>query len=213
MPRRRLVLGVGCCLTLGVIDLLALNLWVGPVVWPDVSPQSRPPPGTVTDDGGRTADAAPAADQKAPDLAPDVLAPRPDAAPPPDASAPVAPPAPPTTPVGPLVIFFDTASAGLRPGEAARLQALAGALQRSRRWSLEIEGHSDRRGLEGFNDTLSLQRAHAVLEHLASLGIERRRMTARGLGATRPADQRDAPEAWQRNRRVEIKIRKGAGKP
>jgi outer membrane protein OmpA-like peptidoglycan-associated protein len=77
---------------------------------------------------------------------------------------------------------------------------------------LICEGHTDSRGTETYNFELSLRRARRVGEALAAAGIVEERISAQGLGESRPlvgeikADGTDDPEARARNRRVEVVI-------
>ncbi len=69
--------------------------------------------------------------------------------------------------------------------------------------SFLIEGHTDARGADDYNQRLSEQRAAAVAGFLSEAGVDAARLNSVGLGETRPrvAD----PEA-PANRRVELKI-------
>jgi outer membrane protein OmpA-like peptidoglycan-associated protein len=53
---------------------------------------------------------------------------------------------------------------------------------------------------------LSLRRANAVRDYLASQGIAATRMTTRGFGESAPAYSNDTPEGMAQNRRVEFLI-------
>jgi outer membrane protein OmpA-like peptidoglycan-associated protein len=76
--------------------------------------------------------------------------------------------------------------------------------------SVRIEGHTDNAGTEEHNLDLSRDRARAVESYLRSHGIQRRRLTTEGFGATRPLVQGDSEEARAQNRRVDFIIVEGA---
>lgn len=69
---------------------------------------------------------------------------------------------------------------------------------------LTIEGHTDNVGNAASNQSLSEKRAAAVVAYLSAQGIDAGRLSAKGLGATKPADTNDTPEGRQNNRRVEL---------
>lgn len=80
--------------------------------------------------------------------------------------------------------------------------------------NLRIEGHTDSIADDTYNQRLSEQRAASVRAWLAGRGVEGGRMTARGFGESRPraanvkSDGADDPQGRQRNRRVEVFIKK-----
>ena len=70
---------------------------------------------------------------------------------------------------------------------------------------LAIEGHTDNVGDAAANQKLSEKRANAVKQYLvSSYGIDAGRLTAKGLGATKPVGSNDTLEGRQNNRRVEL---------
>jgi outer membrane protein OmpA-like peptidoglycan-associated protein len=71
-----------------------------------------------------------------------------------------------------------------------------------------IEGHTDNRGAEKANVTLSERRAIAVVKWLADHGIDARRLEAHGYGPRRPIAKNDSEEGRAKNRRVEFQILK-----
>jgi outer membrane protein OmpA-like peptidoglycan-associated protein len=79
---------------------------------------------------------------------------------------------------------------------------------------IEAQGHTDVRGPDVFNNKLSLDRAYAVIEFLASHGVKRWRLSARGFGKSKPLIDESSEYGWQMNRRVEFQItRKPASHP
>jgi len=71
--------------------------------------------------------------------------------------------------------------------------------------------HTDSRGNDDFNQSLSQQRANSVVNYLVSKGITRSRLTARGFGETRLTNRcsngADCSESQhQRNRRTEFRV-------
>ena len=70
---------------------------------------------------------------------------------------------------------------------------------------LTIEGHTDNVGAAATNQALSEKRAAAVRQYLIdNHSVDGARLTAKGLGATKPSASNDTPEGRQNNRRVEL---------
>ncbi|MCW8892157.1 MAG: OmpA family protein [Deltaproteobacteria bacterium] len=68
-----------------------------------------------------------------------------------------------------------------------------------------IDGHTDSTGAAAYNQTLSVQRAQAVVDRLAEkFDIPVDRMTARGFGEDKPVANNKIPEGRALNRRVEV---------
>jgi len=76
---------------------------------------------------------------------------------------------------------------------------------------IEIQGHTDNRGNEDYNRSLSGRRAASVKRYLAEKGIEEGRLTSQGYGEDVPLDKKNNEKAWAKNRRVEFLILKRGG--
>lgn len=100
--------------------------------------------------------------------------------------------------------LFDSGKSTLYPGAEDKLREVAAVLNRYPRTSIEIVGHTDTRGGEVSNQSLSERRAAAVREVLVRDGVDPQRMSARGVGETRPIATNDTPEGRAKNRRVEL---------
>src|SRR5262249_14994123 len=165
------------------------------------------------------APAAPAPTRVAP--APIVRAPEPA----PVAVAPPPPPPPPAVaqPVEVIVskceerlrvgsdFLFDFDRADVRPEADVALTELADRINVVRKAVL-IEGHTDAKGTDSYNQGLSERRAGAVRTALAERGLPSEWLRIRGFGKSHPvvpnqhADGSDDPEGRQKNRRVEVVI-------
>lgn len=71
---------------------------------------------------------------------------------------------------------------------------------------INIYGHTDSKGSDAYNLTLSEKRANAVVNYLASQGIARSRMIAKGLGESEPIATNETEAGRAQNRRVEFAI-------
>ncbi len=104
---------------------------------------------------------------------------------------------------GPLAdVRFALDSAALTDEARATLEKHALWLQGRRDAKVTIEGHCDERGTVEYNLALGEQRARAVREYLASLGVAADRLRAVSLGKERPLDPASTEEAYAKNRRA-----------
>jgi len=102
-------------------------------------------------------------------------------------------------------VYFEFASARLRPESDAAIAEVSDLLKRHLDWRLRIEGHTDNIGGADSNLTLSRQRAEAVKAEIAArLGGGAERLDTGGAGAGQPRESNETPEGRARNRRVEI---------
>jgi peptidoglycan-associated lipoprotein len=99
-------------------------------------------------------------------------------------------------------VYFDYDSYRLSATAMAELKSNAELLRNDPAFRVTIEGHCDQRGSDEYNLSLGELRAHAVLSYLASLGIERERLTVISYGEERPAAAGSDEAAWAKNRRV-----------
>jgi chemotaxis protein MotB len=119
--------------------------------------------------------------------------------------------------VVPTDILFDSGSADLNPDAQANLGKLARTLNEvaaeipsSLDWVLRIDGHTDRRPIHTAefpsNWELSTARAVAIVKYLVVQGIPAAHLSANGFGQFQPLDPADTPEAYAKNRRIEIQL-------
>ncbi len=110
-------------------------------------------------------------------------------------------------------IHFDTDRATIQDVSFPILTEVAQAMvQHPEILRVSIEGHTDNQGAARHNMTLSRNRARAVQQYLVDHGVDRRRLTARGFGATHPVQPGDTEAARAANRRVEFLIVGGSGR-
>lgn len=105
-------------------------------------------------------------------------------------------------------IFFDHDKATLNPASFPELKKLAAILKDDPSLHLEIRGHTDNRGMPGYNRALSRKRAEAVRNYLLRRGIAKKRLLARGYGADVPAADNADRAGRAQNRRVETRLYK-----
>jgi len=102
-------------------------------------------------------------------------------------------------------ILFDTGSDVIKPESASIIQSIARSLETNPNLKLRIEGHTDSVGGASANLDLSRRRAEAVMAVLVKqFRIDDQRLTAAGLGSTKPIDSNENPQGRSQNRRVEF---------
>jgi outer membrane protein OmpA-like peptidoglycan-associated protein len=106
-------------------------------------------------------------------------------------------------------VLFDSGKSELRPEAANALKQLAQILVSEPRLPVSIEGHTDNEGNPQLNQSLSEQRATAVKQWLVSAGkVPGACIATKGFGTTKPVAPNTSEAGRQKNRRVEISIRK-----
>ncbi len=103
-------------------------------------------------------------------------------------------------------VLFDTGKSQLKSGAMRSLQKLAMFLQQYPDRKVSIEGFTDSRGGDDYNQTLSERRADAVRESLTGLGVSSDRIETHGFGKQYPVASNDDAAGQQMNRRVEIVV-------
>jgi outer membrane protein OmpA-like peptidoglycan-associated protein len=102
-------------------------------------------------------------------------------------------------------IYFDNASATLKPESGPVLKEISDALGKNPTWKLSVEGHTDNVGDNASNMKLSQSRAASVKEALVKrFGIAADRLATAGFGASRPKESNGTLKGRARNRRVEL---------
>jgi outer membrane protein OmpA-like peptidoglycan-associated protein len=109
-------------------------------------------------------------------------------------------------------VLFDTGQSTLKPGADLAVNRLATYLSQNPNTKVLIEGHTDSRGSDAYNDALSERRAHAVATALESRGVAASQVQTAGRGKDYPVASNETAEGRQQNRRVEIVFSDNAGR-
>jgi OmpA-OmpF porin, OOP family len=104
-------------------------------------------------------------------------------------------------------IRFESGRATIEPDSAGLLDRLVETALRCPTVNIEIAGHTDADGEDGFNQMLSEKRAQAVVDYLVKAGLPADRFTPMGYGSTQPVAPNDTDEGKARNRRIEFVVR------
>ncbi len=103
-------------------------------------------------------------------------------------------------------IYFDVASANLKPESYPVLDGVVAVLQENPDAVIQIAGHTDSDGSNSYNQTLSEQRAASVYGYLVSHGISSRRLSSVGFGESMPVMPNTSAANKARNRRIEFTV-------
>src|SRR5688572_4257064 len=98
-------------------------------------------------------------------------------------------------------IYFDAGKSDLKTQYNGQLDAILSELQKYPGLGVEILGFASAEGTEELNRDLSNKRAISVLDYINHKGIVRRRIVAKGYGATK-----DQTSTKEEGRRVEVNI-------
>ncbi len=101
-------------------------------------------------------------------------------------------------------VYFEFDRAVIRPVSFDLLNTVAQVLTDYPDIQVQVEGHTDSRGRDSYNERLSGERAAAVRTYLISRGIADSRLTAQGYGEARPIDSNRTSAGRAANRRVEF---------
>jgi outer membrane protein OmpA-like peptidoglycan-associated protein len=111
-------------------------------------------------------------------------------------------------------VLFDFDKADLRPVAQKTLHQAAGIIQDKAKGTVRIEGHTDSKGNDAYNQKLSERRAASVKTwFIDKEGLGNVQFTTQGFGAKKPVasntkpDGSDDPDGRQKNRRVEIVLK------
>jgi OmpA-OmpF porin, OOP family len=104
-------------------------------------------------------------------------------------------------------IRFESGLSTLDPDSAGLLDHLIETALRCPTINIEIAGHTDADGPEGFNKALSEKRAEVVTDYLVKAGLPASRFTAVGYGSTQPIASNETDEGKSHNRRIDFVVK------
>jgi outer membrane protein OmpA-like peptidoglycan-associated protein/tetratricopeptide (TPR) repeat protein len=107
-------------------------------------------------------------------------------------------------------IYYDYDKWNIRTDAAQSLDSLVDILVKNPTIKIQLSSHTDCRGKDTYNETLSQKRAESVVQYLIQKGIVADRLTAKGYGESMPIETCECTkcteEQHQRNRRTTFKI-------
>src|SRR3546814_4701885 len=103
-------------------------------------------------------------------------------------------------------VNFEFDKAALTLNAKTLLDQVADALQTRADIKVELDGYTDSKGSDAYNQKLPEQRAASVKVYLVTRGIARERMLTQGFGESSPIADNASDEGRERNRRVELNV-------
>ncbi|MEZ4799204.1 MAG: OmpA family protein [Flavobacteriales bacterium] len=103
-------------------------------------------------------------------------------------------------------VYFEFDKSDLTKETIEKLDEVYTLLRRNRAMYIEIDGHTDIIGSEGYNIELSKKRAQMVIDYLVNKGIDASRLTIKFFGSSTPATENETTEGRAKNRRVEFQV-------
>ncbi|MFM2359856.1 MAG: hypothetical protein RLY16_1849 [Bacteroidota bacterium] len=104
-------------------------------------------------------------------------------------------------------VFFETNKTVLSAASQIELNSVIQLMNDNPQLKILLTGHTDNVGKASDNLLLSEGRAKAVIQYLLSSGtISKERLTAKGMGATKPISDNTTEEGKAKNRRTELTV-------
>lgn len=103
-------------------------------------------------------------------------------------------------------VHFQFNRADLNDLGRGKAYLVAERLKADRDVVISIEGHTDSRGTDEYNQQLGLRRAQSVMKELVAFGIEAERLSVTSLGETTPVVAKETEWAHALNRRVDFRL-------
>ncbi|MBL7963024.1 MAG: carboxypeptidase regulatory-like domain-containing protein [Flavobacteriales bacterium] len=107
-------------------------------------------------------------------------------------------------------IYYDYNKWNIRPDAALELDKLVATLRDNPTVRIELGSHTDCRGKDAYNLSLSEKRAKSAVDYIISQGIPKERITSKGYGETVPFVECECTKCTedqhQQNRRTEFKV-------
>ena len=102
------------------------------------------------------------------------------------------------------MIAFDEGQSSLKAESSQSLEEIAKIMNDHPESKFSIQCHTDSKGNDALNKTLSEQRAQAVKAELEKRGVASNRMEVKGFGESQPVDTNKTTEGRMNNNRVEF---------
>ncbi len=109
-------------------------------------------------------------------------------------------------------VYFQFDKSNVIAFYSVKIDSVLGLLTQNPGWLVEVQGHTDSKGSDEYNDKLSVKRAEEVKKYMIKKGLAKERIVVKTFGKRQPAvpnelpDGADDPEGRAKNRRVEFKI-------
>jgi outer membrane protein OmpA-like peptidoglycan-associated protein len=101
-------------------------------------------------------------------------------------------------------ILFDFDRSNLRTSEQPEINQIASYLLENPGFTVGIDGHTDPRGTDAYNQALSERRVNTIKDALVKAGVPADRIQSGAFGKSRLKCNDKSEECWQLDRRVEV---------
>ena len=101
-------------------------------------------------------------------------------------------------------ILFDFDQSNLRADEQSEIDRIVSHLKENPSITVGIDGHTDPRGTDRYNQLLSERRVGAIKGALMKAGVPAEKIETGAFGKSRPKCNDKSEACWQRDRRVEV---------
>jgi len=106
-------------------------------------------------------------------------------------------------------VLFDFDKSDIRPNEASKVADIAAYIKQNPTARVGIDGHTDPRGTDAFNQNLSERRVNTIRDALMRAGVPDGKITTGAFGEMRLKCKESTQECWQSDRRVEVLVSTG----
>ncbi|MBV5278016.1 MAG: OmpA family protein [Campylobacteraceae bacterium] len=107
-----------------------------------------------------------------------------------------------------LHVKFDFDKAIINDAYMKEITKVADFMKQNSGYTVVLEGHTDSKGTDKYNQALSEKRANAVSKALTNLGIPAHKITVEGHGESKPIATNDTEDGRFENRRVDARFNK-----
>lgn len=108
-------------------------------------------------------------------------------------------------------VLFHQGTSNLIKGSEKELNLVVEMMRQNPEIEIFLSGHTDNQGKAVLNIKLSMDRVEVVKQYLISSGIDKKRVTGKGFGGSRPIASNANEESRKLNRRVEFTVHKTTG--
>jgi peptidoglycan-associated lipoprotein len=102
--------------------------------------------------------------------------------------------------------LFDFDKSAIRSNEMKHVSDIAAYMKNNPSARVGIDGHTDPRGTDAFNQGLSERRVNAIRDALVAAGVSAGRISTGAFGESQPKCNEPTEPCWQRDRRVEVLV-------
>jgi len=100
--------------------------------------------------------------------------------------------------------LFDFDKSDIRTTQMNEVSEIAAYVKQNPSTKVGIDGHTDPRGTDKYNQALSERRVNAIRDALMKAGVPADRILTGAFGEARPVCNQSTEDCWQRDRRVEV---------